>query len=196
MTEIEKSFFNAAVDENISTAHRLKKLYPDLAAAVRICTNALADGCKIIFCGNGGSAADSQHLSAEFVGRFLKERKALAAISLATDTSALTCIGNDYDFSKIFSRQLEGIGNAGDVLIGISTSGNSENVIRATQVAKEMQILTIIFTGENPSKLSELSDVCLHVPSKVTARIQEAHILLGHILCASVENRLEKMKLV
>ena len=150
--------------------------------AVR-CQFALANGNKILFCGNGGSAADAQHLAAEFVGRYLLEREGLPAIALTTDTSILTAVANDYDFANVFARQVQALGNNGDVLIGISTSGNSPNVVRAIEVAKAKGLATIGFAGQGGGKMRELCDVCLAVDSKVTARTQEMHILMGHILC-------------
>ena len=143
-----------------------------------------------MFCGNGGSAADSQHLAAEFTGRFTAERKPLAALALTTDSSALTCIGNDYSFDDVFSRQLAALGKSGDTLVAISTSGNSANVVKAVQVAKEMGIYTIGMLGKDGGKLSSLCHLNLLVPSTNTARIQEAHILIGHILCGAVERSL------
>ena len=147
----------------------------------------LVNGGKIMFCGNGGSAADSQHLAAEFVGRFVKERIALAAISLATDTSILTSVGNDYTFKDIFARQVSGLGQKGDCIIGISTSGNSENIVNAINVANEKGIHTIGLLGRNGGVLSRMCDCSIIVPSDVTARIQEAHILIGHTICGEVE---------
>ncbi len=148
-------------------------------------------GCKLLICGNGGSAADSQHIAAELVSRFLIERKALDAEALTINTSSLTAIGNDYSFDQVFSRQVEAKGAKGDVLIGISTSGNSKNVIEAIKTAKGMEIKTIGMTGNNrDSLIGRLSDYCIHVPSSATPRIQEAHILIGHILCELIENEL------
>ena len=149
--------------------------------------NALAQGKKVIFCGNGGSAADSQHLAAELMGRYKIDRDPMPAVSLTVDTSALTAIGNDYGYDKVFSRQLRGIGNAGDVLVGISTSGNSKNIIDAFAVAKEKGIKTIAFTGEHGGKMKEIADVCLNVPSNITNNIQEMHIACGHLICGIVE---------
>ncbi|PIV63349.1 MAG: phosphoheptose isomerase [bacterium (Candidatus Ratteibacteria) CG_4_10_14_3_um_filter_41_18] len=143
---------------------------------------------KIIFCGNGGSAADSQHLAAEFVGRFKKERKAISSLSLTTNTSILTSIANDYSFKEVFSRQIQALGKRGDLLIGISTSGNAENVILAVKTAKKIGIKTIALTGKNGGKLAEISHLTFIVPSNNTARIQEAHILIGHILAEIAEN--------
>src|SRR5574344_1869366 len=150
--------------------------------------NALTQGNKVIFCGNGGSAADSQHLAAELMGRYKFDRAPMAAMSLTVDTSALTAIGNDYGYDKIFSRQLRGIGNAGDVLVGISTSGNSKNIIDAFVIAKEKGIKTVAFTGELGGKMREIADVCLNVPSNTTNNIQEMHIACGHMICGIVES--------
>ena len=149
--------------------------------------HSLVNNNKIIFCGNGGSAADSQHLAAEFVGRFKKERTSLPAISLATDTSALTAIGNDYGFENIFSRQLESIGCSGDVIIGISTSGNSKNIIKALTLAKKKNIFSISFTGYDGGEIKKISDININIDINSTARIQEMHILIGHILCELID---------
>ncbi len=148
---------------------------------------ALAAGHKVLLCGNGGSAADCQHLAAELVGRFQKERAALPAIALTVDTSILTAIGNDYGFEKVFVRQVEALGQAGDVLLGLSTSGNSLDVLKAAELAKERGLYTVGFTAAGGGRLAELCDVCLAVPVKVTARAQEVHILMGHIICELVE---------
>ena len=147
----------------------------------------IKSGHKILLCGNGGSAADSQHIAAEFVGRFHKERNSLPSIAFTTDTSILTAIGNDYGYDEVFRRQVEGLGRSSDVLIGISTSGNSKNVVKALQFAKEKGLHTIAFTGEKESKSSQIAEVTLRVPSSVTARIQECHILVGHIVCNYVD---------
>jgi D-sedoheptulose 7-phosphate isomerase len=143
-----------------------------------------------MLCGNGGSAADSQHLAAEFTGRFSKDRPPIAAVALSTDTSALTCIGNDYSFNDIFARQVQALGKAGDCLIAISTSGNSGNVLAAVAAAKSLGISTIGLLGRDGGKLKAQCDVSIVVPSQVTARIQEAHILIGHSLCGAVELKL------
>lgn len=148
---------------------------------------ALKNGNKVLFCGNGGSAADSQHLAAEFVGRFQKERKGLPAVALTVDTSILTAVGNDYGYDKIFVRQVEALARPGDVLIGISTSGNSGNVVEAIKLAKFMDMYCVGFTAYGGGKMATLCDECLAVPCKVTARAQEMHILMGHILCELVE---------
>ena len=159
----------------------------EIEKVAMICKNALETNHKILICGNGGSAADSQHIAAEFVGRFVKERKGLPAIALTTDTSALTAIGNDYGYDEVFRRQVEALGRAEDVIIGISTSGNSLNVVKAFEEARKQDMKIIALTGENESKMSELADVTLRVPSPVTARVQECHIMIGHLICDFVD---------
>lgn len=154
------------------------------------CMRGLKSGGKIIFFGNGGSAADAQHLAAELTGRYLKERRALAAIALTSNTSCLTAIGNDYGFDMIFARQIQAIGREGDIAIGISTSGNSNNVVRALRTARGMNLKTVGITGATGGQLRHELDYCLCVPSDKTPRIQEAHILLGHILCEIIEEDL------
>ena len=171
----------------LNTLHHLDVI---VSHAAIILTQSLHSGGKLMFCGNGGSAADSQHLAAELTGRFIKDRKPLAALALSTDTSALTCIGNDYSFEEVFARQVQGLGSAGDVLVGISTSGNSRNVIRAAEEAKKLDMLVIGLLGRDGGALCELCDVAIVVPSKITARIQESHILIGHTLCGLIEEQL------
>ena len=158
-----------------------------VAAAAEIVVTALGSGGKVLFCGNGGSAADSQHLAAELMGRYARDRKPLPALALTADTSALTAIGNDYGYAEVFARQLKGIGAKGDVLVALSTSGNSENVLRAVKVAKAMGIRTIALTGQGGGKLGRLSDLCIAAPSEVTGEIQEMHIVIGHLICALAE---------
>ena len=153
------------------------------------CSKALLAGGKIMFCGNGGSAADSQHLAAEFVGRYKLERKALNSVALTVDTSILTAVGNDYGYDDVFRRQVEGIGKAGDVLIGLSTSGNSINVLKAFEQAKAMGIVTVAFTGASGGAMREAADMCLAVPAPVTNHIQEMHITAGHLICELVEKQ-------
>ena len=148
----------------------------------------IAEGHKVMFCGNGGSAADSQHLAAEFVGRFQKERKGLPAIALTVDTSVLTAVANDYGYETVFSRQVQALGEPGDVLVGISTSGNSKNVLLAIEEAKNKGMFCIGMTAEGGGKMAEVCDICLAVPAKITARAQEMHILMGHILCELVDH--------
>jgi len=152
----------------------------------------LQSGGKIWFCGNGGSAADAQHLAAELSGRFYFDRKPLAAEALHVNTSYLTAVANDYSYNDIYSRYLEGAGSKGDLIIGISTSGNSENVLRALQVAVSKEIITASFTGSSGGKMANISDYLINIPSDDTPRIQECHILLGHILCELVEEKMFK----
>lgn len=154
--------------------------------------DALENSHKIIFMGNGGSAADAQHLAAELVGRFTRERQGLAAIALTTDTSILTAIANDYGYDQIFSRQVEALAQKGDVVIGISTSGNSLNVLKAMKVASNKGCILVGFAGNKGGKLYQNTDLCVTVPSLVTARIQEMHILIGHVLCDIVEEYFSK----
>lgn len=151
---------------------------------------ALLQGHKILFAGNGGSAADSQHLAAELVSRLHYDRPALPALALTTDTSALTAIGNDYQFEHIFSRQVEGLGQAGDIFVGISTSGKSPNILRALEAAQARKMITIGFTGAHALKMAERCDFVLSVPSSETQKIQECHIMFGHILCGFIEEQL------
>jgi D-sedoheptulose 7-phosphate isomerase len=153
-------------------------------------TKCLRSGNKILFFGNGGSAADAQHLAAELSGRFLKERKSLSGWALTTNSSVLTAIGNDYSFDEVFARQVQGIGNPDDVAFAISTSGNSPNVLRAVDVAREMKLVTVGLTGRTGGKLRSVADHCICIPSDQTPRIQEAHILTGHILCELIEETL------
>jgi D-sedoheptulose 7-phosphate isomerase len=150
--------------------------------------NSLRTEGTVFFCGNGGSAADSQHLAAEFTGRYLKERRALPAIALNSNSSSMTAIGNDYGFDLVFARQLEALGKKGDVVVGISTSGNSPNVIRALEVAKRKSMFAAALTGASGNKLASVADCVICVPSNETPRIQECHILIGHIICEIVEN--------
>jgi len=157
------------------------------AAAVDAIVAAFQGGHKVLFCGNGGSAADAQHLAAEFSGRFYKDRTPLPAEALHVNTSYLTAVGNDYGYEHVYSRLLTGIGQRGDVLVSFSTSGNSANIINAMQVAREKGITNIAFTGETGGKMAPLADVLLNVPSTDTPRIQEVHITLGHSICQLVE---------
>lgn len=152
-------------------------------------TKALKNNNKILFFGNGGSAADSQHIAAEFIGRFQKERRALPAIALTTDSSILTSLSNDYSFDIVFARQIEALGQKGDIAFGISTSGNSPNVIEGIKKAKEKGLLTISLTGCQGGKLAPLSEISIIVPSKTTARIQESHICIAHTICELVEEQ-------
>jgi D-sedoheptulose 7-phosphate isomerase len=151
-------------------------------------TETVLKGNKLLIAGNGGSASDAQHIAAEFTGRFVKERKPLAAIALSTDTSALTAISNDYGFENVFSRQLEALAVPGDLFLGISTSGNSANVIKAFESAKKIGCKTIGLSGRDGGKMNALCDLNIVVPSDITARIQEMHILIGHIFCKAVDD--------
>lgn len=169
---------------------RLDSLLPEVQAAVRLMVAALQRGNKVMFCGNGGSAADSQHLASEFTGRFVNDRRPLAAIALTTDSSALTSIANDYSFDDVFSRQLLGLGRKGDCLVAISTSGNSRNVIKAAEAARASAIHTIGLLGRDGGKLRGLCDAAIIVPSPTTARIQEAHSFIGHTICGLLEQAL------
>ena len=158
-----------------------------IASAVEEITGVLKKNGKLLFFGNGGSAADSQHIAAEFIGRFQHERRSLPAVALSTDTSILTAVGNDYGFERIFARQIEGLGQKGDLAIGISTSGKSKNVIEGLKQAKEMGLRTVSLTGCGGGDVAQNSDIKLIVPSEVTARIQESHICLAHAICELVE---------
>lgn len=167
-----------------------EKLLRTIEQSVEVITNAFKQGNRVYFAGNGGSAADAQHLAAEFSGRFYTDRKALPAEALHCNTSYLTAVGNDYSFDVIYARLIDGIGQAGDVLIGLSTSGNSKNILRAFEKAKEKSIHTIGFTGETGGEMKAVSDLLVNIPSKDTPRIQESHILVGHIVCQLVEENL------
>ncbi|WAC73495.1 D-sedoheptulose 7-phosphate isomerase [Roseateles sp. SL47] len=158
-----------------------------LTAAGKALGERLRHGGKLMFCGNGGSAADSQHLAAELTGRFMKDRRPLAGLALSTDSSALTCIGNDYSFDDVFARQVVALGRPGDALLAISTSGNSANVLKAVQAARELGVFTVGLLGRDGGRLREVCDTAIVVPSQVTARIQEAHLLIGHTLCGMIE---------
>ena len=161
-----------------------------LANIARLCLDSMRAGGKVMFCGNGGSAADAQHLAAELVGRYKLNRPAYAALALTTDTSILTAVGNDFGYDTVFERQVQGLGRAGDVLIGISTSGNSKNVLLAMQAARAMGIHTVAFTGSGGGAMAQQADLALRVPSDVTNHIQEMHIACGHLLCGLVEKAL------
>ena len=156
----------------------------------RMLVDCVKGGGKILFCGNGGSASDSQHLAAEFVNRYVAERPAIASIALTTDTSNLTSIGNDRSFEEIFSRQVEALGRKGDVLVGITTSGKSPNVLKAFEAAKKIGVKTIAFSGRDGGPAAKAADLAIVVPDKVTSRIQEVHITVGHILCGLVDAEL------
>jgi D-sedoheptulose 7-phosphate isomerase len=185
-----KNDINQCFSEHIDVANKTgKMLANEIENACVIVTECIANGKKVLLFGNGGSAADAQHIAAEFTGRFVKERRSLPAIALTTDTSALTAIGNDYGFEKIFERQVEGLANAGDVLIGISTSGNSPNVVKALELGNVLGCKTIGFSGRDGGVMNDVCDINIVVPSQITARIQEMHILIGHIICAAVDSK-------
>lgn len=171
---------------------QLKKQIPVIEEIINQCVSALRDGHKIMFCGNGGSASQCQHLAAELVGRYKLERPAMNALSLTTDTSNLTAIGNDYGYDTVFSRQVEGVGQAGDILFGLSTSGNSQNVIQAFLKAKEKNIITIALTGAKDNRMKELADITLTVPATASNNIQEMHLAVGHLICDAIEQAFYK----
>jgi D-sedoheptulose 7-phosphate isomerase len=168
----------------------IDNMQEDLERASKLAVETLKRGNKILLCGNGGSAADAQHIAAELTGRYKTERRGLPAIALTTDTSALTAIGNDYGYNRVFDRQTEALANEGDLLIGISTSGNSANVLSALKLAKVMGCATLGFSGRDGGAMSEVCDINLIVPSNNTPRIQEMHILFGHTLCHIIDDEL------
>jgi D-sedoheptulose 7-phosphate isomerase len=180
--------------DSIAVKQAAEKILPEqVARTVVAMTDCLRAGGKVMACGNGGSAADAQHFSAELMGRFERERQELAAIALTTDTSILTAVGNDYSYDEVFSKQVRGLGKKGDILIGISTSGNSKNVVKAIEAAKKMDIKIIALTGNGGGKIASLldaDDIHLCVPSTRTARIQETHLVLLHALCDGVDHLL------
>lgn len=181
------NIFAGAIDEHIAVVTQMRDQLSTLEAIARDMAAVLRSGGKILWCGNGGSAADAQHMAAEFVGRFRCERAGMASISLTTDTSILTAIGNDYGYEKIFSRQVEALGMPGDLIVGISTSGNSPNVAAALDTARAAGLKAVAFTGAGGGKLGEVAHHLFAVQSRDTARIQESHILAGHIICDWVE---------
>ena len=182
---------NGILDRSIAEHQDVFSKFPSISDSIEECANILNEtferGNKVLLCGNGGSAADAQHIAAEFVGRYESERIALPAISLTTDTSALTALANDYDFERIFARQVDALGSDGDTLIAISTSGNSRNVISAVMKAREKGCRVVGLTGAGGKKLASLCDACVMVPSSRTARIQEAHITIAHIWCEIID---------
>lgn len=178
------------IQESIDTKEKLKFQTDSIGNAADIISNAYKNGKKVLIFGNGGSAADAQHIAGEFEGRFMIERKALPCLALHTNTSIITALGNDYGFNYIFKRQLEANMNPGDIVIGISTSGNSPNVVEAMEYARSHGGITIALVGENKCKLDDLAEIIIKVPSTSTPRIQESHILIGHIICNLVEKSL------
>ncbi|MGH7197491.1 MAG: D-sedoheptulose 7-phosphate isomerase [Candidatus Omnitrophota bacterium] len=179
------------IQESIRVKSELLKTHvPLIEKAARRVLECLQNGNKVLFFGNGGSASDSQHLAAEIVGRYEKERRGFPSIALTTDTSILTAVGNDYGFDRIFERQIEALGKKGDVAFGLSTSGNSKNVLLGVKKAKALGLFTIGLSGRNGGELNALADLSIVVPSQKTARIQESHILIGHIICERVDELL------
>jgi D-sedoheptulose 7-phosphate isomerase len=188
-TQATKVFLQA-IQDHIKAVEQLEhqqELFEQIADCM---IRAIRSGNKILWCGNGGSAADSQHLAAEIVGRFRRERRGWASIALTTDTSILTAVGNDYGYDSIFVRQVEALCKPGDVVVGLTTSGNSPNVCEAIRCAHSLGAFTVGMTGEAGGKLATLADACLRVASRETARIQECHILFGHMLCDRIESEL------
>lgn len=181
----EKILASIEVKKNLSENDNLLK---SINEAAEICIKCLKDGGKVLFCGNGGSAADAQHLAAELSGRFYKDREPLFAEALHVNTSYLTAVANDYSYDEIYSRMIISKGRKNDILIGLSTSGNSENIVRAFEEAHKREMINIALTGETGGKMKTQADVLINVPSTDTPRIQEAHILIGHIICEIVEN--------
>jgi D-sedoheptulose 7-phosphate isomerase len=183
-----KQLIESVISEHVNVIQSLDtSIIEDMVEMVVDCYTTQA---KLILFGNGGSASDAQHITAEFVGRFVKERRPLPAISLGENTSSLTAIGNDYGYDMVFRRQLEGLAMRGDVILAFSTSGNSPNVVKALEYAKEQELRTIGFMGKDGGVMKDIVDIGLVVPSNVTARIQEAHILIGHLICQLVDDRL------
>jgi D-sedoheptulose 7-phosphate isomerase len=173
------------VKQAILNDHRILEC---IASAINLCISAYRAGHKLVIAGNGGSASDAQHIAAELVGRFEVDRPALPALALTTDTSIITGVGNDYGYEAIFQRQLQANAVQGDVFLGISTSGNSKNILNALRYAKDNNIFTIGLSGQSGGEMKDYCDVCICIPSENTARIQESHILVGHIICSAVEN--------
>ena len=182
-----ETVFGKAIAEHLDVIRGVEEQVELLETIARVMTDALHGDGQILWCGNGGSAGDSQHLAAEIVGRFRRERRGLASIALTTDTSILTAVANDYGYEAVFARQVEALGRAGDVLVGISTSGNSHNVICALEAAKAQGLTTVAFTGDGGGRMAALADHLFAVGSRDTARVQEAHILAGHMICDWIE---------
>ncbi len=189
MKEVILKIISDSVDLKQKT---IQKDIDKIIKIVNVIDGALRKGGKIIIFGNGGSAADSQHIAAELIGRFQKERKSIPAIALTTDTSILTALSNDYGFDIIFSRQIEGLGSKKDIALGLSTSGNSSNVLKAMKAARKIGMKTISLTGGVGGSIAKASDFSIVVPSKITARVQEVHICLAHILCELIEEKFSK----
>lgn len=186
----EEGFVTEQIKENINLKEYLLKEVQNLIKISQQLTCALKNGNKILLCGNGGSAADAQHIAAELAGRFNYDRDSLPAVALTTNTSSLTAIANDYGYETVFAKQVQGLAKKGDVVIAISAGGNSPNVVLAIEEAKKKEAITIGFVGKEGGKLKELADYIIHIPSYNTPRIQEMHILVGHIICSLVEESL------
>lgn len=182
-----QSTFAKALDEHLDVARATEAHLPVLTAIAAVMVACLHAGGKILWCGNGGSAAEAQHLAAELVVRFTRHRRGMPSIALTTDSSILTAAANDYGFETVFARQVQALGRPGDVLVGMSTSGNSPNVVAALQAARAQGLITVAFTGQAGSNLAPLADHLFSVPSSITARIQEMHSLAGHMLCDCIE---------
>lgn len=178
---------SGAIAEHLEVIRNLEEQESTLRRIGEAMDRAIADGHKVLWCGNGGSAADAQHLAAELMGRFRRERRAMPSVALTTDTSILTAIGNDYGYEYVFERQIEALCQPGDVVVGISTSGNSRNVVRALMAAKALGAFAVALTGQGGGQMAGVADCALRIQSKDTARIQEGHILCGHILCDWIE---------
>jgi len=189
MNETIKSIIQRSIDVKLALMQD-EKLISAIRDSVEVIVKAFQNGNKVLFCGNGGSAADAQHLAAEFSGRFYTDREALPAEALHANTSYLTAVANDYGYELVYARLLQGIGNKGDVLVGLSTSGNSANIMKALETAKKKGLISIAFTGASGGKMRDLCDILINVPSSDTPRIQESHILAGHIICQLVESAL------
>jgi len=184
-----KSVIENEFAEHLKVAKKISAITNQVEDAAKLCIDSLQNGGKILIFGNGGSAADAQHIAAELVGRYKVERKGLAAIALTTDTSALTSIGNDYGYGRVFDRQVEALANQGDVAIGISTGGSSSNVISGLQSAKELGCKLIGFSGRDGGEMNTLCDINLVVPDEDTPRIQEMHIVIGHTICHLIDQK-------
>jgi len=190
---MSKSQIQSIIESSIEVKQALLKdeqLMLEIEKTVDAITHAFKKGNAVYFAGNGGSAADAQHLAAEFSGRFYKDRKALPSDALHCNSSYLTAVANDYSYDVIYARLLEGLANSGDVLVGISTSGNSANIVKAFEMAKSIGVVTVGFTGTTGGKMKPLSDFLINIPSTTTPRIQESHILVGHIICELVEENI------
>lgn len=184
---LTKDIFERAVNHHFVTLQQVKELWFEISEAVNLIHKSIQNEGNFFLCGNGGSAADCQHIAAEFTGRFVRERRGLRAISLTTDTSAITSISNDFGYEKVFARQLEALGRNGDILLCISTSGTSKNVVEAAECARLLNITTISLTGNEGGPLRKISDLNINVDCQDTARIQEMHILIGHIICEYID---------